>query len=70
MPAKRGHTGLTSKLKIVLFSKSSKTTGQIRKFEERVSRRLGNGWFVQYSHVAQDFILWGLGKCQFYLLFT
>lgn len=62
MPAKRGHTGLISKLKTPLFSKSSKKTGQLRKFEEGIQPL--RQWLVQYCHVAQDFILWALGKSQ------
>lgn len=36
-----------------------------KRISEEGSGRLGNGWFVQYSHVAQDFILWGLGNISF-----
>lgn len=48
--------GLTTKHKTPLFLSPQ--------YEEGVSRSLGNGWIVQNSHLAQDFILQTLGKSQ------
>lgn len=59
MPAERSHTEVASKL----FSVPSKMAGQLGKFEDRVSGSLGNGYFVQNSHVALGFSLWTLGEC-------
>lgn len=65
MPAERSRTGLTSELRTPLLSKFRKKTGQLGTFEERASRSLGNGWFVQCSRIVDNFIYpTGLGKCQ------